>query len=211
MKKYKYILFDWDGCLAKTLQVWMKAYKTVFAEYGVYPSEQEIGHHFGDWEGPKYFGIKDVEGCIKKIDEIAGEELKKVALYEDARKLLEKLKGNKSLALLSSSPREILNAAVKHNNLTDYFEVVLAGEDVKNHKPHPEVIEKGLQMLKGAKSKAIIIGDSRKDLEAANNAEIDSILVYPQSHSLFYKFEELKAYKPTYIVNNLSEILRIIK
>ena len=73
------------------------------------------------------------------------------------------------------------------------------------------MLEKGMSNLKGNKNEAIMIGDSRKDLEAANNAGIDSILVYPKSHSIFYKFDELKAYKPTYIVSGLKEITDIIK
>lgn len=210
MKKYKYILFDWDGCLAQTLGVWMGAYKIIYAQYGIHPTELEIAHHFGDWESPKYFGITDVEGCVKKLDKIAGNELKKVALYEGAKELLHKLHAEKRLALLSSSPGEIIREAVKYNKLKDYFDVVLTGEDVTNHKPHPEMIEKGLNLLGGTKEEAIMIGDSRKDLEAANNAHVDSLLFYPESHSIYYKFKELKAYKPTYIVSSLKEILKVV-
>lgn len=211
MKKYNNILFDWDGCLAKTLGVWMNAYKIVYAQYRVYPTELEIAHHFGDWESPKYFGITDIKNCINKLDELASSELKKVPLYEGAKELLYKLQSEKRLALLSSSPRDIIREAVKYNKVKDYFEVILTGEDVVNHKPHPEMIEKGLKLLGGNKEEAIMIGDSRKDLEAANNANIDSILVYPKNHSIYYKFEELKTYKPTYIVSSLKEIYKFIK
>lgn len=210
MDKYEYVLFDWDGCLAKTLQVWMDAYKKVFAEYGVNPTEHEIAHHFGDWEIPKYFGIKNVEECINRVDLLADKKLKKVDLYEGAKELLGKLKKTKQLALLSSSLKEVLNSAVKHNGLTDYFKVILAYEDVQNYKPHPEIIEKGLGLLKGSKDKAIMIGDSRKDLEAANNAGVDSILVYPESHKIFYNIDDLKKYKPTFIISNIGEAINYL-
>jgi len=210
-KKYQYILFDWDGCLAKTLDIWLKAYRIAYGEYGVHPTDQEIAHHFGDWEAPKYYGITDIEGCFNKIDAIASKDLKKVDLYEGAKQVLDNLKMAKNLALLSSSPREIIKAALEHNQLTDYFLVVLAGEDVTHHKPHPEIIEKGLELLKGDKNQSVMIGDSRKDLEAANNAGVDSVLFYPPSHTLFYKFDELKAYKPTFTINNFEKLLQIIK
>lgn len=211
MKNYRYILFDWDGCLAKTLQVWMNAYKFALAKYGVNPTEQEIAYHFGDWELPKYFRVKDVDGCINIVDQMADADLKKVPLYAGAKNLLENLKLTKKLALLSSSPKKILVSALRHNNIIDYFEIVLSGEDVENHKPHPEVIEKAIKLLKANKDEAIMIGDSRKDIEAANNAGIDSILVFPESHKLFYNLDELKKYKPTRIVANLFEIQDVLK
>ena len=197
--------------MAKTLQVWMAAYKLIFAQYKVFPTEQEIARHFGDWEAPKYFGIQDVSGCFDKIDAHAEAALKKVALYPGAHAVLKSLKDSKRLALLTSSLREVIDAAIKHNRLAEYFEVVLAGEDVQNHKPHPEVIEKGQAKPSGPKPEAVMIGDSRKDLEAASNAGVDSILVYPKSHKLFYNLAELKAYKPTYIVSSLTQILNILK
>lgn len=203
--KYKYILFDWDGCLAETLEVWMHAYEVVFARYGVNPTKQEIAFHFGDWKAPKYFGINDVDGCFKQIDEIVNNDLKKVALSPCAFDLLNDLRKSKHLAILSSTPREILEEALKYNYIYDYFETILAGEDVINHKPNPEVINKGLEFLGGSKDEAVMIGDSRKDIEAAKNAGIDSILFYPKNHSVFYNFKSLTEYKPTYIISNFSE------
>lgn len=209
-KNYKYILFDWDGCLAETLNVWMNAYEIVFARYGVNPTKQEIAFHFGDWEAPKYFGITDIDGCFKQIDDIANSDLKKVALSPGAFELLGKLK-DKHLAILSSTPREILEAALRYNKIYDLFEVMLAGEDVVRHKPDPEVINKGLSKLNGERSSAVMIGDSRKDIEAAKNANIDSILYYPKSHTIFYDFNDLKKYDPTYTISDFNEALKLLK
>jgi len=49
--------------------------------------------------------------------------------------------------------------------------------DVENPKPHPEMIYKIMNQLNASKDKAILIGDSKKDTQAATNAGIDSILV----------------------------------
>lgn len=210
-KSYKYILFDWDGCLAETLEVWMRAYEIVFARYGVRPTKKEIAFHFGDWQSPKYYGIKDVEGCFKQIDELVNKDLKRVALSPGAFDLLKKLKGKKQLAILSSTPRDILVEALKYNRIHDFFKVVLAGEDVIHHKPDPEVINKGLALLKGDTASAIMIGDSRKDIEASKNADVDSLLFYPKSHSIFYDYKDLVTYKPTYVVSKFDQMLQYLK
>lgn len=208
---YEYFLFDWDGCLAKTLEIWLNAYKTAYKEYGAEPTDQEIANHFGDWESPRYFGIEDIEGCVNRVVELANEKLKVVELYEGAKELLEELAQTKKLALLSSSKRELLEGGLAHNGIINLFDVVISADEVENHKPHPEVIEKGLAALNGSKELAVMIGDSRKDLEAANNAGVDSILIYPQSHKLFYDVERLKQYKPTHLVSGFVELKELLR
>lgn len=56
MKTYTYILLDWDGCLAKTLDLWLEVYQQTFAEYNIFPEDKAIIQQvFGDWNGPKKF------------------------------------------------------------------------------------------------------------------------------------------------------------
>ncbi len=55
-----------------------------------------------------------------------------------------------------------------------------------------------------------MIGDSDKDLGAANNFGIDSVLFYPPEHKKFYDIEKLKKLRPTYIVSDLRQILEIV-
>ena len=52
-----------------------------------------------------------------------------------------------------------------------------------------------------------MVGDSDKDLGAALNFGIDSILFYPESHSKFLQFRQIKKLKPTYIIDDFAEIL----
>jgi phosphoglycolate phosphatase-like HAD superfamily hydrolase len=66
-------------------------------------------------------------------------------------------------------------------------------------------------LLSGSKQAAIMIGDSDKDLGAANNTGIDSILFYPPEHKKFYDLEKLRTLNPTYIVEELRQIEAIIK
>ena len=56
-----------------------------------------------------------------------------------------------------------------------------------------------------------MIGDSRKDLEAANNAGVDSILYYPAIHENSHDLEMLLTYEPTYVVKSLLEIKEIVE
>ncbi len=95
-------------------------------------------------------------------------------------------------------------------DLTRFFQVIIAGDDTKNHKPHPEPLERAIERMGGTKEQAVMIGDSDKDLGAAKNAGVDSILFYPDEHKKFYDLSKLKAHEPTHIVSDFRQILEIV-
>ena len=55
-----------------------------------------------------------------------------------------------------------------------------------------------------------MIGDTEKDVGAANNAGIDSILFFPPEHKRFYDIDKLKKHKPTHIVSDFRHIIEIV-
>jgi pyrophosphatase PpaX len=212
MKEYKYILFDWDGCLAMTLDLWMQSYKEVFAEYNVHPTDKEITlKAFGDWNAPLKFGIDNVEEFTKKLKTKVRKNYSSLNLYHGVKETLQQLKtGNKKIALLTTSTHALIYPSLEHHELTDYFDAILTAESVTKHKPDAEIIEKALKELGGTKDEAIIIGDSKSDLGAAQNAGINSILFYPEHNHLFYDLKKLQAFNPTYTVTDFKRILEIL-
>lgn len=212
MKNYSFILFDWDGCLAKSLDIVLDAYKAVFAVYDIYPDDRTITHEvFGDWNGPKKLGIKDIDTYTQRFLSKVNEKYPSVTLYKDVYDVLVKLKSKgKKMALITTSKRDSIQPVLINNRLDSMFDVILAAEDVSNHKPDPEIINKAIVRLGGSKDTSILVGDSKSDLGAANNAGIASILFYPKHNERFYKINELKKFKPTYIVNDFKKVLDII-
>ena len=51
-------------------------------------------------------------------------------------------------------------------NLSDYFDVVLSGDDFKESKPNPEIYQVAMQELDAAPSETLIIEDSTKGIAA---------------------------------------------
>jgi pyrophosphatase PpaX len=212
MKKYQYILLDWDGNLAKTLDIWLNACRLVLEKRNLNLSDEEIAGSFGHlrttWEP---WGIKDIDAAIEEADTIAKRDLPNVELYPDALEVLEALHtAGKKLALITSSEHVHIQHLLKKYNIDRFFTAVIAGDDVQNHKPHPEPLEKALKVLGGTVLEAVMIGDSDKDLGAANNAGIDSILFYPPEHQKFYSLESLKRLSPTHTVDDFRQILEIV-
>jgi pyrophosphatase PpaX len=212
MKTYNYILLDWDGNLAKTLDIWLEACRIVLSKRGINLSDNEIATCFGapvkrftDW------GVTDIEAAINEMDELAKVHLPDVELYPNAIEVLEKLKDKgKSMALITASSHDKIQHLLDKYNMNGYFGAVTAGDDVKEHKPHPEPLEKAMALLGANKQESIMIGDSDKDLGAANNTGIDSILFYPPENNKFYALENLKSLNPTYVVEDFRQVEGII-
>ena len=210
VKNYKYYLFDWDGCLAKTLDVWLESYRQVFNKVGLNPSDVEIAHHFGDHQYFENFGLSYKEAKTRDLEvvTIARELLKEVQLYENAYELIAFLKeGGHKLAIVSSSSKDILGTGIRHNGIHGMVDAIVDGDDVKNHKPHPEPLELAMSLVGGLHQSTVMVGDSRKDLEAATNFGVDSVLMYPGRHSVFYGIETLRSYNPTYEFEDFKQFL----
>lgn len=208
----QYILLDWDGNLAKTLDVWLEACRVPLQKRGLDLSDEEIATCFGapvrrfsEW------GVQDVEAAIEEMEALAKRNLHNVALYPDALEVLEALHASgRKMALITTSKHDFVKHLLDKYDMTHYFDVIVAGDDVTHHKPHPEPIEKALQELNGTREQAIMIGDSDKDIGAATNAQVDSILFYPTEHSRFYKLDYLQSLSPTHIVDDFRQILQIV-
>ena len=81
---------------------------------------------------------------------------------------------------------------------------------MKVHKPDPEGILSALEHLGVAKEKAVMLGDTDKDLGAAKNAGIDSILFYPKIHQQFYERQEFEAFEPAFVLESWNELASLL-
>ncbi|MCA9332418.1 HAD family hydrolase [Candidatus Saccharibacteria bacterium] len=208
----KYILLDWDGNLARTLDIWLDACHIAINNQGIQKTDEEIAASFGQFT--KYlteWGISDVNAAIEDADKVAKKQLPEVELYPDAAAVLETLKEQgKKLALITTSPHENIQHLLEKHGLGSMFDVIVAGDDVENHKPHPEPLDTAIEQLGGNKEDSIMIGDSDKDLGASENAGVDSILFYPPEHERFYSLESLKSHNPTYVVSDFKDVIDIV-
>ncbi|HTE22488.1 MAG TPA: HAD-IA family hydrolase [Candidatus Limnocylindria bacterium] len=210
-KSYRYILLDWDGNLAQTLDIWLGALKKSLEKRSYQFADEEIGANFTLFkERMEARGIADVDIMIAEADAIATKEAANVELYPDVLVTLTALHGaRRKVALVTTSRHDQIDPLLTKYKLRELFNIVVCGDDVTHHKPHPEPIEKALQLLGAGKEDAIMVGDSASDVKSAHRAGIDSVLFFPPTHSKFYDAEEMKKLDPTYVIEDLREIVRI--
>lgn len=212
MKTYEYILLDWDGNLAKTLDIWLDACRTVLHQHGLDLLDQEITAGFGSF--PQYFknfGITDIHVVFEQIDKRVKESLPEVDLYPGALEVLYELhESGKKLALITTSTHQNVHHLLQKHGMLGLFAAIVTANDTTKHKPDPEPLELALELLGGNKESAVMIGDSDKDILAATNTSVDSILFFPPEHAKFYDRSKLTALNPTYTVSDFRQILNII-
>jgi pyrophosphatase PpaX len=212
MKNYEAYLFDWDGTLARTLDVWLELKREELSRNSLYPSDGEIIERtFGRArEGMLELGVpsSDIDSFMIRIHESAHKLVPKAPIYENAESVLSELKAQgKKIALITSSPRVVIDKTIDHHSLLSYFDLVITEDDVRERKPNPEGLLRALDYFDVKPTDAIMIGDSDKDLCAARNACIDSVLLHTEHHGIFCNIDQLREFKPTHIFNSWRSFL----
>jgi HAD superfamily hydrolase (TIGR01509 family) len=212
MKPYDAYLFDWDGTLAQTFSVWMRIIRGTLEQYGVRATDKEIVRHlFGRArQGLREYGVPEAD--FPKIfagwDATAQAAMESVPLYADAERVLQTLHAKgRQMVVVSSTIRPTLELILKHRGLENTFQFLVPGDEVEHEKPHPEGINFALEKLGVRRDRAVMVGDSEKDIRAANNAGIDSVLFFPKVHEDFHTLAQLQEDNPTYIVHSWQEFL----
>lgn len=201
-------LFDWDGTLGNSLPLWFATYLEVFTLFGVKTSYHEIADKvLGDWDGPANLGVKDLSGFYKVMEERLAEELDEVILNKGVMEMVQKIKaeGGK-VGLVTTSKRSYVEGALKNTGLWPYLDVFLGKEDVSQYKPDPEILNKAMIVLGIKPEQTIMIGDSVKDIEAAQRAGVRSVLYFPKRYREFYGSERKLAFKPGRVIEDFEEM-----
>lgn len=181
--KISLLISDFDGTLVDTFQANLAAYQEAFKECGYdLMSEQYrkcFGYRFDKFMD--YMGIDNIE-TRKKIKEIKGEVYPKYFnLLKVNTSLLEFIKSFKAsggkTAVASTARKKNLMNALNYIGVTDSFDLILAGEDVINGKPDPEIYLNVLSFFNMKPEEALIFEDSEIGMEAAKRADISFIEV----------------------------------
>jgi len=206
---YKAYLFDWDGTLGNSLPLWFATYLEVFALFGVKTDYLEIGQKvLGDWNGPANLGISDSAGFFKVMEGKLAEELDEVKLNEGVMEMVQKIKaeGGK-IGLVTTSKRSYVEGALKNTGLWPYLDVFLGKEDVSRYKPDPEILNKAMLKLGVAPQETVMVGDSIKDIEAAERAKVKSVLYFPQRYKDYYGEERRLDFSPGRTIEDFKEMV----
>lgn len=213
--KYRAVLFDFDGTLAPSLPLWLKAYHFALAQYGIAITDEEVLRRcfFRDWaEVAADFGVCTAQEFQRQVDAGLKQSFAEAELFPLVRELIEHCRAHGlQTALVTSSPRNIVVGVIKRLGLGELFDFVICGDDVKNYKPHPEAVLTTLQALERLPVEAIMIGDSHVDILAGKAAGTRTALFLPEDHSRFHNSEKLHAAGPDHVFSDHSELPSLLE
>ncbi len=76
------------------------------------------------------------------------------------------------LGVVSSKMRAGVRRGLDIYQMAGMFDVIVAGDDCENHKPHPEPLLRAIETMEASRDEAIYIGDSTHDIAAGRSARM---------------------------------------
>jgi pyrophosphatase PpaX len=207
-KRFRGVFFDWDGCLADTLGIWMELYKRSLAKRNIQAEERAIVRElFNDWAGPARFGVEDTGAFAGEIIRGLEQRVATVTLNPNVRSVLEGLRQRgKRTAILTGSKRSFVKPVLSREGIDSLVDLLVCLDDVRQHKPHPEAVYKALDSMGISQEQAIMVGDSIKDIEMGKNAGIATVLYFPVKNRGFYDPEWLLSCHPDFTIHDFREL-----
>jgi beta-phosphoglucomutase len=186
MPRFDAILFDFDGVLLDSEPLHCQAWAEVLAPFGIRL----------DWEfyRERYVGMDDRvmlreigAAATPPIDwhELWAQYPRKKELFRsymdrppflpELDSLLRRLHPEYKLAVVSSSARIEIQPTLETGGLASYFDVLITGEDVENHKPAPDPYLLAARVT-GARS-PLVVEDSPPGIASARAAGFEVLAV----------------------------------
>ncbi len=142
---------------------------------------------------------------IKRADEIM---TGLTILYDPVPDTIQSLKDlGYTLGIVSTKFRYRIESILKDYNLENAFDVIVGGEDVLCHKPHPEGLLMAINQLGSSRGNTVYIGDSIIDAKTAELAKVSFIAVL----SGVTPNNDFKKYNVYKIIKDISELPRILR
>lgn len=164
-------------------------------------------YRFNAWKTAlEEFHIDDEELVQELVEIFPVERKKHVYLYEETLSVLDQLKNNYQLLMLTNGSSQLQHEKLSLSpELVPYFDHIVISGEFGRGKPSTEIFNYALSLLDVDKNETVMIGDNPlTDILGAIQSDIDSIWI--NHHN-----KQLEEITPTYEVKRLKDILPIIE
>jgi HAD superfamily hydrolase (TIGR01509 family) len=183
------VVFDLDGVLLDSEQVWDEVRRAVAADAGLpWPAEATgamQGMSTAEWSAylTDVVGVpgspQQVAGAV--IDRVAGRYRRALPLLPGAVDAVGRLAAVWPLGLASSSPRRLIEAVLAAAGFAEAFRATVSTEEVGAGKPDQAVYDEAVRRLGVAARHAVAVEDSSNGLRSAAAAGL-AVVAVPNPH-----------------------------
>ena len=219
------ILFDFDGTLVNTTPLILHSFRATW--------QQSFGFTLDDGAYINTFGtllhtaLQQLtqqcvdDGRVAPLDDLSAKADELLRTYrainlarhdelsEPFAGINETVRGLQArgfrLGIVSSKLRAGVERGLRLFALEEFFDVIIAADDVTRHKPHPEPLWRALERFEAAPHTALYVGDSIHDIAAGHAANIATAAAawgpFPRT--------ELEALEPNYVLDSPADLLKL--
>ena len=203
---FKGIIFDIDGTLTSTNQLIFDTFNFIANKYlDKTFTDEEIISMFGPtedviiqkWCGDGYeVARQEYYNYYRSNHNIA-------KLYPGMKDLLDYLESKSIiLSIFTGKGRQASLITLEELGIKEYFDMIVTGDDVNNHKPSSEGILKFINNYNLNKDEVLMIGDSPGDVQASKEAGVKIASALWDS----YAAEKVRGLDSDYYFNTVNEL-----
>ena len=183
------VVFDLDGVLLDTEQVWDEVREAFVRERGG-RYDEEIQRAMMGMSSPEWSSFLHREaGVPDRPEEINAEVVRRmvtryrehVPLVPGSREAVERLAARWPLGLASSSNRPLIDAALELAGLASFFQATVSSEEVARGKPAPDVYLEVARRLSVPPGRCAAVEDSHNGIRSARAAGM-RVVAIPNPH-----------------------------
>ena len=208
------VIFDWDGTLVDSVEHIADSLHQAATDLGYPELEREAYRDI--------IGLGMVEALEKLYPGISRKEMNSIRdgyaryffskvttpqnVFEGMADVVADLRGaGRSCSVATGKSRRGLDSALVSSGLGDHFEITRCADETRS-KPDPAMLEEILRFYRIEPEEAVMIGDTRYDLEMAQRIGMPSIGVEWGVH----KRDVLGDYSPRAIVDSVPDLRRVL-
>lgn len=183
------VVFDLDGVLLDSEQVWDAAREQLAREHGGRWHERAQAHMMGMSSKEWSVYMHDVIGLPEPPEEINAEVVERLSaiyrlelpLIPGAVEAVRRVAAGFTVGLASSSNRPLIDLVLELAGLEDAFDATVSSEEVERGKPAPDVFLEAARRLGVASRACAVVEDSRNGILAGRAAGM-RVVAIPNTH-----------------------------
>ena len=190
--RIKGVIFDADGTLLDSMYFWNNTVFDILKEFGITPDDDiiKILTPMSMFEGAVYlknkydFSISPEEFVEKENRIVEKFYSSSVNLKHGVLDIIKMLKANSiPMTVASATDKHLIEKALIHNEIIDYFNAIVSCSDVGEGKSSPAVLHKARSFLNTDISETAVVEDSPDALCTAKNAGYITVGIFDKTHS----------------------------
>lgn len=172
------VLFDFDFTLGDSSKGILECMRYALESSGLPVPEGQVILSTIGMSLDDTFALLAPEGCVERLRGLFIERADQVmvdsiCLYDGVPELMSALKGRGyHVGIVSTKFRRRIESVLERDGISHLVDVIIGGEDVANHKPHPEGLETAIEKLGCGKELVTYVGDSLVDAKTAASAGV---------------------------------------